>query len=523
MVFVIMCQSSYLCQMSKRKLWILTVALSLALMGLIVIQLFWMDNAIDLKEKQFEQLVNGTLTDIAGEVEKYYTAQQMKEVLEAEEKAREMLDIQWDIQLEGINPPEVFFENESDQKKAVPEIVVKSKNSDSDSDSLISVTINEKEIFQIEEEFMKQEQLVKKVMKELLLEEVAFGERISQKNFNKILDHSFRDRGMDFPYEYSVLDGADSPVYSTEGFEKNTPNYIFRTSLMGDKLKDRATYLYIYFPGQKKFIRGSMGMLGTSTILFTVFMVVAFSFALYVIFRQKKLSDIKSDFVSNMTHELKTPISTISLASQMLSDTTIPQEKKNMDQISRIIQTESKRLGYQVERVLQMSVLDQGHLILKKRPVEMHDLISAVEHNFRLQVENGNGAMEVEYQANQYEVNADRVHMMNVITNLVDNAIKYSGDEPQIHIQTFNKNDFFCLSIADQGIGISKEDQKKVFEKFYRVSTGNVHDVKGFGLGLSYVKLIVEQHNGRIHLSSELGKGSKFEVQFPLNNKKPLA
>jgi two-component system phosphate regulon sensor histidine kinase PhoR len=347
---------------------------------------------------------------------------------------------------------------------------------------------------------------------------VSFKERIGQKDFTKILEHHLADNGLDFPYEYTVMENTELEIYGSKDFNPQTGNYIFRTSLMGDKLQDNSTYLYLYFPGQKKYIRGTMGILGSSTILFTVFMVISFSFALYVIFRQKKLSDVKSDFVSNMTHELKTPISTISLASQMLSDTSIPQEKKNMGQISRIIQTESKRLGYQVERVLQMAVLDQGHLVLKKTVVNIHDLVRNVEYNFGLQVESLKGTLEIDLDAENDEVFGDRVHLTNVITNLLDNAIKYSQQKPDITVSTGIENGCLAISVADRGIGISKENQKKVFDKFFRVSTGNVHDVKGFGLGLSYVKLIVEQHGGKIALHSELNKGTTFKITLPLIN-----
>jgi signal transduction histidine kinase len=516
--------------MSKQKLWILTVALSLALVGLVIIQLFWMKNAIDLKEEQFEQLVNGTLDEVAQAVEKYYTSVRIESLMDVQPDID--VPIQWNVEIEkkAIPPPHLIKNgniNERDTAEkafievATDSIVIVTLTDAPGKDTIvISELAAERRIKQFEESMQRREKLLKKVMKEMLLEDVSFGERISEKEFSKILQHNLSEKGLDFPYEYAVMEQADREIYGTEGFNPRTSNYIFRTGLMGDKLLDNTTYLYLYFPGQKKYIRGTMGMLGSSTILFTVFMVISFAFALYVIFRQKKLSDIKSDFVSNMTHELKTPISTISLASQMLSDTSIPEEKKNMRHISRIIQTESKRLGYQVERVLQMAVLDQGHLVLKKTSVNLHDLIHTVEHNFSLQVESLHGTLTMDYGARNDEVYGDRVHLTNVITNLVDNAIKYSPDTPKIQLKTFNERGTLCITVEDNGIGISKENQKKVFEKFFRVSTGNVHDVKGFGLGLSYVKLIVEQHGGTISLNSELNYGTTFKITLPLINEK---
>lgn len=229
---------------------------------------------------------------------------------------------------------------------------------------------------------------------------------------------------------------------------------------------------------------------------------------------------MKNDFVNNMTHELKTPISTISLASQMLSDRTIPDEQKNLAQISRIIQTESKQLGFQVERVLQMAIFDHGQLKLKLEEVDVHDIIETVAQNFLLQVDKRAGRLEFMPEASEAIIEGDSMHITNVISNLIENAMKYTQRTPVIQLATKNENDSIMVSIIDNGMGISKENQKRIFDKFYRVPTGNVHNVKGFGLGLSYVKLIVEQHRGKIRIKSELNKGSQFDIYLPLKVEK---
>ena len=259
--------------------------------------------------------------------------------------------------------------------------------------------------------------------------------------------------------------------------------------------------------------------MGISSIILTLVIILSFSLTIYIIFRQKRLSEIKNDFVSNMTHELKTPISTISLASQMLNDQTIPTESKNYDNISRIIKDESKRLGYQVEKVLQMAIFDHGKIKLKKKKTDINELVHNVITNFALQIENKNGAIEANLDAENAVLHADNVHFTNMISNLVDNAIKYSGDEPEIRVSTMNQKENLIIRVKDNGIGIKKEDQRRIFEKFYRVPTGNIHNVKGFGLGLSYVKKIAEEHNGSISLKSDPGMGTEFEISIPLNSK----
>jgi signal transduction histidine kinase len=220
-----------------------------------------------------------------------------------------------------------------------------------------------------------------------------------------------------------------------------------------------------------------------------------------------------------MTHELKTPISTISLASQMLSDNSIPDEAKNLRNISRIIGDESKRLGYQVEKVLQMAIFDRGRIRLKRKKTDINDLVENVITNFELQVKKRDGTLTGNLKAEEALVEVDPIHFTNVVSNLVDNAIKYSREAPEISIQTFNYNRHLVIRVTDRGIGIKKEDQRRIFEKFYRVPTGNVHNVKGFGLGLSYVKKIVEEHRGSVNLKSELNKGTEFEISIPLNSK----
>jgi two-component system phosphate regulon sensor histidine kinase PhoR len=295
---------------------------------------------------------------------------------------------------------------------------------------------------------------------------------------------------------------AEAEYYSVKLF----PNDVFANS----------NYLKIYFPNKEDTLFRSLSYIAISSLLLTLAILFSFAITVFIMFRQKRLSEIRNDFISNMTHELKTPISTISLASQMLGDKSIPEQVKNIGQISKIISEECRRLGSQVEKVLQTSVFDKGNLKLRLGEVNMHEIITSVVENFSIQVKSRNGKIASSLQAGNYTIEADHVHITNVMSNLLDNAIKYCSRYPEISVETTNKMEFLLISVKDNGIGIGHNDQKRIFEKFYRVPTGNIHTVKGFGLGLSYVKMIVEAHHGYVEVESELYEGSNFKIYLPL-------
>ena len=254
------------------------------------------------------------------------------------------------------------------------------------------------------------------------------------------------------------------------------------------------------------------------SLIFTLCAVVTFIFTIYIIFRQKKLTEIKNDFINNMTHEFKTPISTISLAAQMLKDPAVGKSPAMFQHISGVINDETKRLRFQVEKVLQMSMFERQKTILKMKDVNANELIKGVINTFTLKVETYNGKVTSELMAEDPHIFVDEMHFTNVIFNLLDNAVKYKKPEGDLllDVKTWNDSGKLYISIQDNGIGIKKENLKKIFDKFYRVHTGNLHDVKGFGLGLAYVKKIINDHKGSIRAESDLNIGTKFIITLPL-------
>jgi len=374
---------------------------------------------------------------------------------------------------------------------------------------------------QYEEIMDKRVQMLELSRYAVLLSETLIENRIDPSTLGRLIKTELKRQGISLDFKYSIKSfpgGAEKFISGDKNYNSKQLKD-FRTLLFPndiDELK-KPNYLYLYFPKQNTFLLKETGFLVIPTFVLTAMLIGIFVFTILIILRQKKLSNIKNDFINNMTHELKTPISTISLASQMLRDNTVTNTPKTIEHISGIIYQESKRLTTQVEKVLQMAVFNEGKLKLKFKEVNINVLINSVVLNFELRVKSKNGELSSDLKADPAIIKGDEVHITNVLFNLLDNAVKYSKDEPKITISSEVSDGFLIVSVKDQGIGIQSEHVSQIFERFYRVPTGNVHDVKGFGLGLSYVKIITEAHKGKIKVESALNKGTKFMIYFPIN------
>lgn len=332
-----------------------------------------------------------------------------------------------------------------------------------------------------------------------------------------LLKAEFQSRNIMLDFEYGIYDCfTDSIVYGNYvSLSDESPANKSRTALPV-KWDSDAHYFGVYFPNKESYLVSQMGIwLFSSAILLIV--VIFFSYTMFVILKQKRLSEITTDFINNMTHEFKTPISTISLSSEVLMKPGIMESPGRLQKYSTIIYEENNRLKNMVERLLQMATLDQADFELNKKETDVHESIRQSIERFNLALNEKQGDLSFDLNAKESSIYADKVHLSNIIANLIDNAIKYSNEKPVININTQNIKNGILINVKDNGIGMSKEAQKQVFNKFYRVPTGNQHDVKGFGLGLNYVKIMVEAHKGSITLESELGKGSRFKVFLPFN------
>lgn len=375
-------------------------------------------------------------------------------------------------------------------------------------------------------------ELLKEVMKDFIYTKRPIEQRVNRFLLDTLLKKQLIQNGVTLPYEFAVRgaipgQSPDSLIFSTVSMRRGEwEERSYKASLFPNETLGAQNALYVFFPDQQRYILSNMGvMFGGSGILIIVIM-ACFYMAVTTILRQKKLSDIKNDFINNMTHEFKTPISTIALAAEMAQENsaTLMDNPKGarLDRYLGIIREENRRLGTHVEKVLQMALLDKGHVKLKIAETNIHDLIGGALNGQSVQIEQKEGEVELNFDAEDDVVAADEVHISNILNNLIDNAIKYSPEKLYLNISTENEHGGISISITDRGIGMSREQQQRVFDTFYRVPTGNVHDVKGFGLGLSYVKKMVEAHEGTVRLQSKPGEGSTFTIWLPVRKEEQI-
>lgn len=355
------------------------------------------------------------------------------------------------------------------------------------------------------------------VDKLFLMETLPIEQRLNVPRIDSMLGNALHTAGISTPFLFRVTAGSTDSVRLTNDtsaawLPSSEP---YRTRLFPNDLLSPRYHLAVLLPEKSSFVLSEMSLLLALSLLFIAFLIGSVVYFVRMMILQKRFADSVIDFINNMTHEFKTPISTIALASEAIAKPEVLKSRPRLRKYNSIIADENNRMKHQVDTILQMAVLERGEFELKRTSVDLHAVIQHAAANVALQAEQRNGTVEVRLLAHDPVVNGDAVHLANIIHNLLDNALKYSPVVPAITVTTEDVPSGLCIRIADNGIGIAKEDLPRVFERYYRVSTGNTHDVKGFGLGLSYVQLITNAHRGTVTINSVAGKGTTVEVTLP--------
>jgi len=518
--------------MKRITIVLLAVFFFLAITGLVLIQLYWIRGAIVITDQQFRYLANKALESVVLDLEEKELIKNIVEDIDpaSTDSITAIIPANSPLakKIHGYQPNTALLETYGLNNPGKPIAITSSGHKIFISSENISAYSTDETIepssqvtsSEIKGRVTNKIVSLEKIMEKILRNTPDIRERINPEKLKVELRTALNNVGIYLNFEYSIRSGRYGTIWKTPGFNDKPGTNKFIIQLFPNDPVPSQNQIVLYCLQEQHYKFEKIGNLGFITLLFILILIILSTGTFIVIFRQKKISEIRNDFINNMTHELKTPISTISLASQMMADKTIADKDKNIDGLAKVISDESMRLKFQVEKVLQMAIFER--MIMKLNLVEMdvHGIIDKAVDNFALQINDRNGTINIDFQATRPLVIIDEVHFLNSISNLIDNAIKYSKDKPDITISTRNNKKGIVISIEDKGIGIGKENLKRIFDKFFRVHSGNVHNIKGFGLGLSYVKKIIDEHNGSIKVESQINKGTKFIIFLPQNKLK---
>ena len=515
--------------MKKSTIWIIAVIMGFSFLALLFLQFSYVDEMVKMKKEQFDESVNRSLYQASRNMEMNETQRYLeKDVKDTERRAYQQDSILVDGIGGTIKHSHQFAVAADDgtvyssfsvkafelKPSSIPKAIIlrKDKNSISDATKSMQEVIRNRYVYQ--------RALLDEVVYNILYtaSDKPLKERVNFRMLDSDIRNELQNNGINIPYHVTVSTADGREVYRCPDYTDEGKQYSYTQVLFRNDPQSKMGVIRIHFPEMTDYIFSSVRFMIPS-IIFTFVLLLTFLFTLFVIFRQKRYSEIKNDFINNMTHELKTPIASISLAAQMLNDESVTKSEQMMHHLGSVIGDESKRLRFLVEKVLQMSMFDRKQATFKKKELDLNEMVEQIGQTFSLRVEHTGGKIYTEIEAVDSAIYVDEVHFQNAITNLMDNAVKYrKPDEPiDIYIRTWNdEHSHLCLSIRDTGQGIKKENLRKIFDKFYRVHTSNKHDVKGFGLGLAYVKKVIDLHQGTIKAESEVGKGTKFTIMLPI-------
>lgn len=508
--------------MKKSTIWILAIVMALTFIGLLCIQIFYMKNIVQIRYEQFAQGVRQSLVAVSIRLEQDETRHYLEDDLQQVQTSSLAMYVDEPLTAQdGIKysfTTSTGLEADLTIKGDAGEISMLRR---ANAGGLARHYRSAQEAYR--NRYIYQKGLLDEVI--LNIVSTAASRPINERADSAVVSNYLRAEldtlGLRVPFEFAVANFAGTVLYKSAGFETGPTDRgnMFVQPLFPNDANGPANYLKVYFPTKQDYIFSSISFM-VPAFAFTFILIVIFVYTIIMAFRQKKLTEMKNDFINNMTHEFKTPISSISLAAQMLNDQSVRKSPTMLQQIATVITDETKRLRFQVEKVLQMSMFDRQKSTFKLEEVDANAVIFNVVNTFKLKVEKYGGSISADLDAMDAIVEVDEMHFTNVIFNLLDNAVKYRSEDRDLELTVASRDlddERLEISISDNGIGIRRDNLKKIFEKFYRVSTGNRHDVKGFGLGLAYVRKIITDLGGSITVESEFNSGTKFIIILPLS------
>ena len=521
--------------MGKKMFVLIVVLMSVSLMGIIAVQLYWINNAVESKNEQFTNDVQKSLGSVAERINEKEESQlnsQIQDIINEKASAdnaqiKNFLIQQIDttnnrkitfgttVLEENFEIPLDFLDNES---------IIYTRVYSKKDFSQTSIIKGVDDLFKpIEEKRFSFTSRSKKVEDALFADAMdvykkyyPINQRVNNRELNETIKEELQKRNINLDFKYGVYgsDGLATKIKSGYYTINTTDSYKYPLFKSDDDVPEYI--LYVTFPTKNKHILSGISGILLLSLFFILIIIIAFSSSLYQLIKQKKISEIKTDFINNMTHEFKTPIATINLAIDSIKNPKIINDTEKVIRYVNMIRDENKRMHKQVENVLRISKLEKNQLDISTEIIDIHEVIEDAINHVSLLIDDKKGTVNTHFQAITSEINGNEFHLTNVLVNILENGIKYTQGAPKIDVYTESANKFFIIKIKDEGIGMSKSVQKQVFDKFYREQKGNVHDVKGHGLGLAYVKEIVEKHHGTVFVESEKGEGSIFTVKLPL-------
>ena len=517
--------------MRRSTIWLFTGVMVFAFIGLLWMQAYYVHNTTNNHKQQFDEAVKRSLYQVSHNLELDQAERALGEQFESARKKYLSSNTPISYSQKFLTREQRRLNVSSDVTGSAVEINVVSteivknplmdispsygKNELESDNNVPNASMRLQERYQ--EKYFRNQDLLQEAVKTLMKSELRpIEERINFRNLDSYIRSGLSNNNLSLPFHFAIIDRDRNVVYKSLDFSESDVKQSYTQVLFPKDPPQRLYTLLVSFPDRKDYLLKSISFIVPS-VAFTVVLLIVFTFTIVIVFRQKRLSEMKADFINNMTHELKTPVATISLASQMLKDGGVNKSAQLFSHISGVIHDETKRLSFLIEKVLQMSLFERNKTTLKMKELDANDLLANIAHTFVIRVEKIGGTLDAELEALESTIYVDEMHFTNVLFNLMENAVKYRREDIPLELfaRTYNEGDRILISIRDNGVGIKKENLKKIFERFFRVHTGNRHDVKGFGLGLAYVKKIIDDLNGSIKVESEFGTGTTFTISLP--------